>query len=315
MYIGIDIGGSGIDAGLFRRDGSLAARARADVAPGMGRDGIVRDMLSALRGLISRAGVRSEGVLGIGVGVPGAFDGASGEILHTPNLPLDGLNLARELAGDFSAPVALENDANCAALGELRAPGRETVTDMVFVTIGTGIGGGIIAGGTIYRGAGSAAGEIGHMVIVHGGRPCPCGRLGCWERYASASALASSAAGVCAKGGGGAMLRLCGGDMASITAKTPFDAAKRGDAPSMRLIDEYISYLACGMTNLVNIFQPQLICIGGGVSREPDEWLLDPLRETMHREAYSRPGGRVGVEKTRFARDAGIIGAAALFFE
>jgi glucokinase len=315
MYIGIDIGGSGIDAGLFRHGGSLAARVRAPVTPGMGREDILRDMLSALRGLISGAGARSGDVLGIGVGVPGAFDSGAGEILYTPNLPLGGTNLARELARDFAAPVLLENDANCAALGELRAPGRSAVTDMVFVTVGTGIGGGIIVNGSIYSGAGSAAGEIGHMVIVHGGRQCTCGRRGCWERYASASALAGEAAGMASGGDGGTILRLCGGDISAVTAKTPFDAAKLGDAPSKRLIDEYISYLACGMANLVNIFQPQLLCIGGGVSREPDEWLLAPLRDIMRQETYSRGGAPTSVEKSYFTDDAGIIGAAALFFK
>ncbi|MDR1298840.1 MAG: ROK family protein [Oscillospiraceae bacterium] len=315
MYIGIDIGGSGIDAGLFRRDGSLAARGRATVAPSMGRDSILREMLASLRGLISGAGARSGDVLGIGVGVPGAFDSGRGEILYTPNLPLSGTNLARELARDFAAPVLLENDANCAALGELRAPGRSAVMNMVFVTVGTGIGGGIIMDRAIYSGTGSAAGEIGHMVIIHGGRQCPCGRRGCWERYASASALTDAAISLASGGSGGAILRLCCGDMAAVTAKTPFDAAKLGDAPSKRLIDEYISYLACGMTNLVNIFQPQLICIGGGVSREPDEWLLAPLRDIMRQEAYSHGGAPAAVEKSYFTDDAGIIGAAALFFK
>jgi glucokinase len=312
VYIGIDIGGSGIDAGLCGVDGALIARRRAPVSRDMSRGGILAAMRMLLHSLTSCAGVPPDGVLGIGVGVPGAVDSELGEILYTANLPLDGLNMAEELRRDFPAPVRLENDANCAALGEKLAPGREDVEDMLFVTVGTGIGGGVIAGGRIYRGFNSAAGEIGHMVIARGGRRCACGRRGCWERYASASALAGDALKLASSARGDAIRRLCGDDLSRVSAKTPFDAARQGDAASRRLVDSYISYLACGITNLVNILQPQLVCIGGGISREPDEWLLDPLRAAVYRDMYPHGRARARLERAYFAGDSGIIGAAAL---
>jgi glucokinase len=312
VYIGIDIGGSGIDAGLCGADGALISRRRTPVSHDMSRGDILAAMRLLLRSLTSCAGVPPDDVLGIGVGVPGAVDGARGEILYTANLPLSGLNMAEELRRDFPAPVRLENDANCAALGEKLAPGREDVEDMLFVTVGTGIGGGVIVGGSIYRGFNSAAGEIGHMVIARGGRRCACGRRGCWERYASAAALAADTVDLASGPGGAAIRRLCGGDLSRVSAKTPFDAARQGDAASRRLIDTYISYLACGITNLVNILEPQLVCIGGGISREPDEWLLDPLRAAISRETYPHGRARTRLEKAYFTGDSGIIGAAAL---
>ncbi|MDR1590204.1 MAG: ROK family protein [Oscillospiraceae bacterium] len=312
VYIGIDIGGSGIDAGLCGADGALITRGRTPVVSGAERGDILRDTRLLLRSLISGAGVSNGDVLGIGVGIPGSFDGERGEILYTANMPLGGLNIAEELGCDFAAPVHLENDANCAALGEKQAPGREMIEDMVFVTVGTGIGGGVIAGGEIYRGFNSAAGEIGHMVIERGGRMCACGRRGCWERYASATALTEAAVRLAESGRGAAVRRLCGDDLSRVSAKTPFDAARQGDAAARRLIDEYISYLACGIANLVNILEPQLVCIGGGVSREPDEWLLGPLRDAVYREAYPHGRARTRLESAHFTEDSGIIGAAAL---
>ncbi|MDR2357293.1 MAG: ROK family protein [Oscillospiraceae bacterium] len=312
LYIGIDIGGSGIDAGLCGADGALIARRRMPVVRDMERGDMLRKMRSLLRSLISIAGIPPDGVSGIGVGVPGAVDGKRGEILYTANLPLSGLNIADELRSDFPAPVYLENDANCAALGEKLAPGRESVGNMVFITVGTGIGGGMIVDGKIYRGFNAAAGEVGHMVIVRGGRKCACGRRGCWERYASASALAEDAAKLASGAGGAAIRRLCGGDLARVSAKMPFEAAGQGDAASQRLVRAYISRLAAGVTNLVNILEPELVCIGGGISREPDERLLNPLREIVYRETYPHGRARARLEKAYFAENSGIIGAAAL---
>jgi glucokinase len=310
-YLGAVIGGSGIDAGLCGDGGELILRERLELERGAARGIIIDGLLALLRALADRAGVTRGGVAGVGVGVPGSVDRARGAILRTANLPLDGADIALTIAREFGAPVYLENDANCAALAEKYAPGRESVRDMLLVTVGTGIGCGVIAGGEIYGGFNSAAGEAGHMVIVHGGRECACGRRGCWERYASASALASDAAAE-AEARGGAMLELAGGDPSRVTAKTPFDAARAGDAAAVRVVREYISYLACGITNLVNVLQPQLVCVGGGVSNEPDEWLLEPLRAAVSRDMFGHGLAKTTIERARLGSAAGVAGAAML---
>jgi glucokinase len=311
-FIGVDIGGSGIDAGLCDGAGALIARDRLPLERGAPGPEILGGLIVLLRRLTERAGVSRDRIMGIGAGVPGTVDKTGGEVLRTVNLPLGGMNLARGLSQVFDAPVRLENDANCAALGEKFAPGREAVRDMLLVTVGTGIGGGMIVGGEIYDGFNSAAGEIGHTVIVHGGRACTCGRRGCWEAYASASALAETAAAEAASARSGAMWELAGGDISRVTAKTPFDAARAGDAAAARLVREYISHLACGITNLINILQPQLVCIGGGVSNEPDEWLLDPLRGIVLSDMYPHGLAKTKIEKAILGETAGIIGAAML---
>jgi glucokinase len=183
---------------------------------------------------------------------------------------------------------------------------------MILVTVGTGIGGGIIIGGNLYGGFNSAAGEIGHMTIVYGGRECSCGRRGCWERYASAQSLARDAREIMRVDGTSRMWEFCGGDIGLVTAKTPFDAARAGDREAERLVDGYISYLACGVTNLVNVFQPQLVCIGGGISNEPDEWVLSPLRERVLSGMYPHGRARTAVDKARLGDRAGVVGAAIL---
>jgi glucokinase len=306
MYIGIDIGGTGIDAGAFA-DGQLITRSAAPVLPGDSQEALLR----RLRALVLQVAGSAENVRGIGVGVPGSVDSARGLVLFTSNLPLGGADIGAVFS-DFDVPVLLENDANCAALGERNAPGRENVRDMVFVTIGTGVGGGVIVGGRPYAGWNGAAGEVGHMVVERGGRACGCGRSGCWERYASATGLVLSACDAMERNCGSSMWTMCGNDLSRVDAKLPFQAAKSGDAVALEVVREYWDYLACGLANIVNIFQPELLVLGGGVAREPDDWFLNPLRERISREEFRHGGARARVERARLGPDAGVYGAAAL---
>ncbi|MDR0861757.1 MAG: ROK family protein [Oscillospiraceae bacterium] len=310
MFIGLDIGGTGIDAGLVTRQGELVTRAYAPVSPSDGQD----ELIGKLRRLALEVARGCDEIEGIGVGVPGAVDGAAGRVLFTSNLPLGGADLGAAFKKDFGndMPVYLDNDANCAALGEARAPGREAVRHMVFVTIGTGLGGGIIIDGKPYGGFNGAAGEIGHVAIARGGRECPCGRRGCWEQYASATGIVLSAREAMEADRSSAMWKLVGGDLSRLSAKTPFDAARAGDATATAVVREFLDVLAFGLTNLVNTFQPELLVLGGGVSREGDDLYLNPLRELVARDEFRHGGARCRLEKAVLGADAGVIGAALL---
>ena len=207
--------------------------------------------------------------------------------------------------------IYLENDANAAALGEYAAGAGKGSRSLVLITLGTGVGGGAVLDGRLYTGFNHAGLEVGHMVIEHGGRPCTCGRLGCFEAYCSATALIKRTREIMAEDRSSLLWQIAG-DLEHVNGRTPFDAAARGDAAAGKLIDEYIEYLACGVASLVNIFQPEVLCVGGGPSAQ-GETLLAPVRYILDREDYARNN----VRRTRLmgaalGNDAGIIGAALL---
>ena len=314
MYtIGIDLGGTNIAVGLC--DGNLKIIDKHSVKTQASRsaEDIVKDMADVTQLLISRNSLSHADIEYVGILVPGTVDSEAGVVKSTPNLPFSGILLRDMFKKHLPIDnIYLENDANAAALGEALAGDTDGARSLIMITLGTGVGGGIILDGKIFRGSLNTYGaELGHTVIVAGGRPCGCGRRGCFEQYASATALrrmTEEKVKELRKLGKSSLL-LSADD---ISAKTAFDAAKAGDKEAKQVIDEYINYLAIGITNLINIFQPEVLLIGGGISAEGEN-LTRPLTKIVDREQYTHDQPlRTRIKCASLGNDAGIIGAAAL---
>lgn len=227
----------------------------------------------------------------VGIGTPGSVNPHTGVVEFNANFGYRNWPLVSAMEKLLPCRVYIENDANAAAYGEYIAGAAQGAKYAIAVTLGTGIGGGIIIDGKIFSGFNSAGAEIGHTVIVKGGRPCMCGRRGCWEKYASARALAEDTLAAMEQHKDNIMWSYVHGDPARVNAKTAFDAMRAGDALGTQVVQNFVEYVACGLTNLINIFQPEIICIGGGVSKEGDT-LLAPVQAVVDQEDYAREGMR-----------------------
>lgn len=307
-YIGIDVGGTNLKAGLVREDGQILAVERTPLAF-ENPEQFARTLAQLGQSVLHQAGIPVSDVVSAGIGIPGAV--AGGDILYTCNIPLRDVPLSRLFRKHLDVPVLLENDANCAAVGEwLCGAGRGT-QQFIVVTLGTGVGGGLILNGKLYSGSGMV-GEVGHMVIQHGGAPCNCGRRGCWEAYASATGLIRMTREAM-EAHPESLLHTVAAQSGCVEGRTAFDAAVQGDETALALCRDYVSYLAAGVTNLINILQPEAVAIGGGVAAAPDGLLLTPLREIVERECYPRHTGQIPrIVRAELGNDAGIIGAALL---
>ena len=314
MYtIGIDLGGTNIAAGLcdeaLKMIDKLSTKTRAERTAAE----IVADMAGVTKQLIERNGLTERDIEYVGILVPGTINSEEGIVECTPNLPFSGLKLRDEFKKHVNIDkILLENDANAAALGEAIAGAGCGARSLIMITLGTGVGGGVILDGRIFTGGLNSHGaELGHTVIVAGGRPCGCGRRGCWEAYSSATALKRMTIERLKELGARGIPTLMA-KSAKVSARTAFDAAKAGDAEAQRLVDEYIGYLAVGVTNMINIFQPEVLLIGGGISGEGEN-LTRPLAEIVDREQYTHDREvKTKILAAKLGNDAGIIGAAAL---
>ena len=312
-YVGVDIGGTNLKAGLVDENGVLLATQKMKVASIADDDGLAWTVASLVQELAHTVNISVSDVASVGVGVPGTVEIRSGSINYTCNLPLRNVPLRKLFHRYLSIPLYIENDANCAALAEyLVGAGRDSKR-FVTVTLGTGVGAGIVHNGKIYHGANGMAGEVGHMVIQRGGLPCPCGRHGCWEQYASATALKRMTAAALAAHPHSILAQVVAENEGRVSGQSAFIAARRGDPVGQQVCDEYVDYLACGVVNVVNIFQPDTLAIGGGVSNEAEEQLLLPVQQRVARESI--PCGRdrrTRIVKAELGNRAGIIGAALL---
>ena len=310
MRIGIDLGGTNTAAVIVDESGVIIGR--ATVRTNAGSTGsVIEGLLSVCDALLATVPVKPES---FGIGVPGTVNAESGEVIFTPNLPLSGVNITRELQKKYSCPIRLGNDANCAALGEAVAGGARGVSDVILITLGTGIGGGIIVGGKLHTGLSGAAGELGHMVIVAGGRECGCGRKGCWETYASATGLKRTAKEFMELYDRSILWDFYRKNNDKVSGKTVFVAQRMGDAAAILAVDSYIGHLASGIVNLINILEPETVCLGGGISNEW-ETLAGPLQEKIDAERYpnsSADSPRTRIVRAELGNDAGLIGAAML---
>ncbi|MBE6989362.1 MAG: ROK family protein [Ruminococcaceae bacterium] len=312
-YIGIDIGGTNLKAGLVDESGLVLATQRMKVAQVDDPDSLAWTLVALTQDLCRAAGVPLDQVASVGVGVPGTVDIRAGSILYTCNLPLQNVPLRKLFHRYLPLPLYIENDANCAALAEYFAGAGRGSKRFVTITLGTGIGGGIIHNGKIFHGANGMAGEVGHMTIVYGGEPCPCGRRGCWERYASASALKRMTARAMADHPDSILHRVVEEHDGHVSGQSAFMSMRLGDPVGRQVCEQYIDYLAAGIVNVINIFQPDTLAIGGGVSNEDDAYLLQPLRRRAEQE--SLPGSRdrlTRIVRAELGTQAGIIGAAFL---
>ena len=294
-YIGIDIGGTNLKAGLVDENYQIVAVKKAPL-----RFTSMEQMGETLAGmalaLVEDSGVDRAQVASVGMGFPGPVDNRAGVVIKTVNIPIRSMPVSEMFRRRWDIPVYLGNDADCAALGEYYHYG-EKLESLILVTLGTGIGTGIILNGKIQSGCNGFGGEGGHIVIVHGGEPCTCGRRGCWERYASTSALVRRAVQT---------------DPALDNGRALFAAARQGDAAVRALLDDWIVEIAEGLAGLVHLFNPQLILIGGGVSSQ-QELLIDPLAREVRARVMPAFAEGLELRPAALANDAGLVGAVRYF--
>lgn len=312
-YLGIDLGGTNIAAAAVSEVGEILGRASIPT-PRTGAQAVAETMAAAARAAAGDAGLALKDAASVGIGSPGTIDPERGVIQYWSNLDFQNVPLAallREQLGE-EHPIYMENDANAAALGEYAAGAGKGSQSMVAITLGTGVGGGGVFNGKLYTGFNYAGMEVGHFVLEHGGRPCTCGRKGCFEAYCSATALVRRTREMMQANPDSVLWKLVDGDLEKVNGRVPFDGAATGDATAGAVIDEYVEYLGCGVASLVNIFQPEVFCIGGGLSNQ-GETLMAPVRYILNREDYARNNThRTRLMRAQLGNDAGIIGAAML---
>lgn len=308
MYrIGIDLGGTNIAVGVV--DGHHRIVAEASLPAGAHRpaEQVVADMCRAVELALDKAGLTPADCASIGVGTPGTCDPERGVVVRAYNLNWFDVPVCAMLTAHFGLPARLSNDANCAALAETVAGAAVGCRNMMLITLGTGVGGGIIVDGRIVSGLGGAGGEPGHSLLVLDGEPCTCGRRGCWEVYASATALIRQGREAAAAHPTSLLNRY-----PELTGRDVFDAADAGDEAAQAVLERYYVYVAAGITDLVNILSPEMVLIGGGISRQ-GERLLRPIRRYVAANCF---GGakrlQPVIQAAQLGNEAGIIGAAAL---
>ncbi len=315
-YIGVDLGGTNIAVGIVDEEHRILKKGSTPTLPARGGEAIVADMAKVAKELMDDMKLTLEDIAYVGIASPGIANRATGVVEYSCNLPFVNFPIAEIFKKYLPVKeVYVENDANAAALAEALAGCAKGTSKSVMITLGTGVGGGIIIDGKVYSGFNFAGAELGHEVIEIGGRQCGCGRRGCWETYSSATGLATTTREkineLMLKGIPSLMVdefKASG----RVSARTAFDAMKRGDRAGKEVVDEYVRYLACGIANMINIFQPEVLSIGGGICNEKHH-LLDPLMEIIDREQYTRDNPRKTVIKiAEMGNDAGIVGAAGL---
>ena len=318
MYtIGVDLGGTNIAIGIVNEKYEIVRKGSVPTKPERGADPIIADMAALCRKLIAEEGLTLADIESVGVATPGTANNVTGVVEYANNIPFLQYPLADRLSAQLDGKkVYIENDANAAAKAEAIAGVAAGAPISVMITLGTGVGGGIIIDGKVYTGFNFAGAELGHVVIQKDGRQCSCGRKVCWEAYSSATGLVNITKDYIvearAAGKKTIMDDMIGGDLSKVSARTAFNAMKQGDEVGAAVVDEYISYLSCGIVNMINIFQPNVLSIGGGVCNEGD-YLMKPLLEKVWGETYTREGTpRTQILIAKLGNDAGIIGAAVL---
>lgn len=314
MYtIGIDLGGTNIVASVVDDDYNIIGISKTPTNSPRSADEIFDDIADVCEEAVKTAGLTMEDIDSVGMGTPGTVN-QDGIIEFANNLAFNNVPARTMLAKRINKPeekVFIENDANCAALGEAYAGCGNGAKDFVAVTLGTGVGSGVIIGGKIVNGVNYAGGECGHMVIVVDGEQCSCGRKGCWEAYASATALIRQTKKAMEEYPDSLMHKLAK-EEGKVSGRTAFDAMRLGDIAGIKVVDDYIKYVACGLINIVNALQPEIICIGGGICNE-GETLMKPLRRFVQSERYSIHSKiQTKIVKAELGNDAGVIGAALL---
>ncbi len=315
--VGVDLGGTNIVVGAMPEDGSseLAMRSlptHGEEGPAAVVDRIVGMVEDVIAEVMADTGAAREDFLGVGMGSPGPLDRERGVVIVSPNLGWKDFPLRDEVASRVKLLATLDNDANCATLGEWWCGAAKGHRNVVGMTIGTGIGGGLIIDGQLYHGSSDAAGEIGHTTIDSNGRLCKCGNYGCVEAYASGTAIAVRAREALVDGEGSTMLALAGGDPAGITAQTVYEAAKQNDPVAIEVVRETARILGTAISTLINIINPDIVVIAGGVTQAGDA-LFEPLRSEVRRRAFKTAVDACEIVPGMLPISAGVVGAVATF--
>ena len=303
-YIGVDIGGTNIKTGVVSESGQIISESSIPTGADRPQDTVLQDIVRSVRDVIKESELDTKEIKAIGMGSPGMMDYKTGSVIYNNNLGWRDFHICELMTQEFGIPAILENDADAAALGEVISGSAKGANRAMIITLGTGVGVGIVIGEKIYRGS-----EFGHMVIAYNGRPCKCGRKGCFEAYCSATGLINSTKEAIQANPSGILAETAKSE-GTVSGQTVFDAADKGDIDAKRVIDQYTSYLAVGLGNLINGLLPEIISIGGGVGKQ-GERLLRPLREKVLQEVYEgiRPNCSRIVSCT-LGYKAGLIGAA-----
>ena len=310
-YCGIDLGGTNIKAGIVDGEGKLLNKVSIKTRAERAMEEIIHDMGQLAVDAIKDAGLEIKDIEAIGIGSPGTPDNDEGLLVYSSNLPFNKAPMRKLIREVVDLPVYIDNDANCAAMAEAVAGAGKGAKDSVTITLGTGVGAGVIINGRIFSGFNQAGSEFGHTVLVSGGVQCGCGRKGCFEQYASASALARMTKEA-AEANPDSLLNKVKEDFGEWNAQIAFVAMKQGDKVAEKVIDSYTDYLADGLANAINTFMPEVLVVGGGVCGEGDP-LLIPMREKTMSRPYFGPGvKKTRIELAQMGNDAGIVGAAMM---
>lgn len=310
-YIGIDLGGTNIKAGVVSEDFEIVAKATCKTNLPRPAEEICADMAKVALEAVKQAELTLDDIEAVGIGTPGTANSAEGVIEYSNNLGFKDFCVVELMKTFIDKPCYVENDANAAAYGEFVAGAAKGAANAVCITLGTGVGSGIIIDGKIYSGSNFAGGEIGHTVIDPNGPVCTCGRKGCFEVFSSATGLIRMTKEAMDEDPTSVMHKMAE-EAGKVSARTAFNAMRAGDKAGKDTVDKYIFYLACGIANVINTFQPDILCIGGGVCNEGDPLLL-PLKEQVAKEIYTKTSAKnTEIVIAKLGNDAGIIGAAFL---
>ena len=314
IAIGIDIGGTSIKGAAINRDGKVLETFSLDVIKGNSQEKTIQDLVNVLNRYLKEHNYSKENILGIGLGIPGVIDTKSGVVTYSNNLCWKDLSIKKMVEDATGLPVRLTNDANAATLGEAKFGAGKRFKDIIMLTLGTGVGSGIIINGKIYEGNLGKGAELGHMVIEMDGEPCTCGRRGCLEAYASATALIRDTKKAMEENKDSLLWKLAN-EKGKIDASLAFFAAKQGDKTAIKLVENYIKYLGEGLLNIFNVFRPEALVLSGGIANE-GEYLTSKLYKYCEDRYFGfKTTPSVDILISELGYDAGKIGAAALFFD
>lgn len=310
-YIGIDVGGTFVKAGVVDENGNIVADGKIASECDKGGNKLAENAATLVMRLLEKSGISKDQIVGAGMGFPGFIDSKNGIVVYSNNVRLSDFPVVEIMQAKLGLKVKVANDANVAALGEKMFGAGKEYNDMVMITLGTGVGAGIIIDGKLFEGNRSAGAEIGHMLLVHGGEQCTCGRKGCFEAYSSATALIRDTRRAMQNHKDSLMWEI--GSIDNVTGKTPFDYAKK-DKYAAEVVNNYIEMLGSALTDIANIFRPEAIIIGGGVCAQGDN-LIVPLKQKIQSELFGADFGspEVVLRIAELGNKAGLLGAAALF--
>ena len=310
----IDLGGTNIGIGIVSEEGELVFKTSVPVEDNKNPEALLTQMAEGTKKCIEDCGIEKENIVFVGIGIPGLIKGPKGPVILAANINWHNVDAVSFLEEKIGLPVYLGNDADCAAIGEYHSGSGKQYQSLIMITLGTGIGGGAVANGKLFPGFNGFGGEYGHIPLVHNGVQCACGRKGCFEVYGSANALKRETREAAEQHPESLIWEMCEGNLDNIGGRTAFDAADQGDETGKAVVEQYIDYLADGISGIVNMFRPEVIVLGGGVSNQGAS-LLDPLNEKVAKLCVASDTiAAPKVVKATLGNSAGIIGAGLLGF-